>query len=340
MSRLGELAARGPFAVGLRTIELVDPSDAARRLPVDLWYPAADGQDDRASRAPHPFGQPHRAIPDAPARAQRAPLVVFSHGNSGARRQSTFLTTHLASHGIAVVAPDHAGNTFPEMAVLASQDERVRVHRAARAARPRDAQASLDAALGGRFGDVALDASRVGALGHSFGGWTATKLPRIDARVRAVCALAPASEPFVGKRAYEEGELPFARAIPTLVVAGIDDALVDLQTSVEPLFARLGAPKALVAIERADHFHFCDGIELLHALHEKTPRAGALRATLPFADTIAPARVQRALAAIVGDFFVRALGRDERDGRFAHPSQADLAALDSAARRLDDVGGV
>ncbi|MEZ4218212.1 MAG: dienelactone hydrolase family protein [Myxococcota bacterium] len=335
MPSLASFAARGPFAVGLRTAEVADPDDPGRALPVDLWYPAADGVDDAAAAAPHPFGQPHRAVEDAPPRDTPSPLVVFSHGNSGVRRQSTFLTTHLASHGIAVVAPDHAGNTFPEMAALRSEDERVRVHRAARAARPRDAIAAVDAALAGRLGAVALDAARIGALGHSFGGWTATKLPRLDARVRAVCALAPASEPFVGRRAYEPGELPFARPIPTLVIAAVEDVLVDLATSIGPLWARLGAPKALVGFEGADHFHFCDGIELLHALHERTPRPAATRTARPLAETLAPARAQRLVAALVAHFLWHGLGLDAAPGaRGALVDADELAALDPAARRL------
>ena len=60
----------------------------------------------------------------APADLSPCPLVVFSHGNSGLRRQSTFLTTHLASWGFVVAAPDHTGNTFEEMMQLESQEER------------------------------------------------------------------------------------------------------------------------------------------------------------------------------------------------------------------------
>ena len=49
-----------------------------------------------------------------------------------------------------------------------------------------------------------------------------------------------------------------------MLVPALDDVLVDIDSSVWPLFSRLGAPKALVAMRGADHFHFCDGLELLH----------------------------------------------------------------------------
>jgi predicted dienelactone hydrolase len=292
----------------VRTALVVDPVDPARSLATDLRYPAtptAGGE-----RADHPYGRPHEAIVDAEPIGVPSPIAVFSHGNSGLRRQSTFLTTHLASWGIAVVAPDHTGNTFPEMLRIRTEAERIAVHRTARARRPHDALAALEAALSGRFGDVPLDPDRIAALGHSFGGWTATKLPGLDGRIAAVCALAPASEPFVGRKAYEPGELPFSRRVPTLVVAGIDDVLVDLATSVERLVARLGAPRALVGVEAADHFHFCDGIELLHGQHLATPRPGQPRPTRPYDRCLPEARCQRALRGLVSWFLATSLAGD------------------------------
>jgi predicted dienelactone hydrolase len=303
-----DFAQRGPHPVGVRTALVPDPADPGRTLPTDLWYPAAPTA--TGSPADHPFGRPHDATVEAEPLDAPAPLAVFSHGNSGLRRQSTFLTTHLASWGIAVVAPDHTGNTFPEMMRIRSDDERIAVHRSARAQRPNDALAALDAALSGRFGEVPLDGSRVAALGHSFGGWTATKLPGLDERISAICALAPASEPFVGRRAYAPGELPFPRPIPTLIVAGIDDVLVDLETSIAPLVARLGAPRTLVGVEAADHFHFCDGIELLHGQHLATPRPGQPRPTKPYERCLPEERCQQALRGLVSWFVATSLTGD------------------------------
>ena len=261
--------------------------------------------------AAHPFGQVHAAALDATPIGEACPLVVFSHGNSGLRRQSTFLTTHLASWGIAVVAPDHSGNTFPEMARISDEDERIAAHLASRARRPHDALAAIDAALGGALGTARLDATRIAALGHSFGGWTATKLPRLDERIAAVCLLAPASEPFVGRRAYEPGELPFARPTPTLVMPGIADVLVDLATSVLPLAERLAGPKAVVGVEGADHFHFCDGIERLHGVHFATTRKNQTRPTKPYDRSLSEARCHRAVRGLATWFLARAFAGDE-----------------------------
>ena len=75
--------------------------------------------------------------------ASRCPLLVFSHGNSGYRQQSTFLTTHLASWGFVVAAPDHVGNTFGEMLALKTDEARRSAHLRARSQRPIDLLATI-----------------------------------------------------------------------------------------------------------------------------------------------------------------------------------------------------
>lgn len=306
-------AARGPHPVGLLQTEIAsphDPIDADRTLPCDVWYPADVGarEDDSAA---HPLGRPHRATPALPPVARPCPLIAFSHGNSGLRRQSTFLTTHLASWGFVVVAPDHVGNTYPEMLALESDDARKATHRRVRRQRPIDLARVLGALLDEDHGAEArppVDPEAVGVLGHSFGGWTALKSARLERRIRAACCLAPASEPFVGRKAFEPDELPLPPGVRTLVVAGQDDVLVDLATSVRPLFERLGPNASLEILDRADHFHFCDGLELLHALHVDTPRAGLPRPPRPLAELRDEGNTHDWLRGRVTRFFIEALG--------------------------------
>ena len=113
--------ARGPYPAGVRTMALSDFARGGRLLPAEVWYPATDadaGRDvDPASRDTYdlvpgfpPFSQD--AVRAAAPRAGRHPVVLFSHGYGGHRRQSTFLCTHLASHGYVVAAVDHTGNTM------------------------------------------------------------------------------------------------------------------------------------------------------------------------------------------------------------------------------------
>lgn len=330
--KLSTAAARGPHPVGVVTREIASASDTARRLPLSVWYPAAEASEDR-EMAGHPLSAPHDAVPDLEPLPGPLPLVLFSHGNSGLRLQSTFLMTHLASWGLVVAAPDHTGNTFQDMLAIQQEEERQRVHFEARRNRPEDLCAVLDCLVAGDAAWPEIDEGRIGSLGHSYGGWTALKTPGRDPRVGPVCGLAPASEPFVGRKAFDPGELPLPDGCPVLIVAGLADVLVDVGSSVAPLFERMADPCALVGVDRADHFHFCDAVPLLHQMHENNLRPRATRETLPYSETLPEARTHRLLRGLVSHFF-RAAFEDDGDPTEAFSEEA-LREFDEAAIRLD-----
>lgn len=316
-----DFGARGPYPVGVVSTTIlapiVEPTGAdldttrcERALPTEIWYPGPTGGPERDD-APHPLGMPHRATPEAAPLGAPCPLVAFSHGNSGMRQQSTFLMTHLASWGFVVVAPDHVGNTFADMLSLPDDEARRETHLRMRAQRPHDVHATIRALLDARHlagGLPPLESTRLGLLGHSFGGWTAFKMPALEPRVRAVCGLAPASEPFVGRKAFGEGELPLPSHAESLILAARDDVLVDLETSVLPLSERLGERSTLEVIDRADHFHFCDGIPLLHTMHENNPRENQPRPTRPLQELREEADMHALLGERVTRFFAESLG--------------------------------
>jgi predicted dienelactone hydrolase len=309
-----EFAARGPHPVGVLETTIAAPSgdEPSRSLPTAIWYPAAAGEHG-SEDAPHPLGMRHRATQGVAPLASPCALVAFSHGNSGLRQQSTFLMTHLASWGIVVVAPDHVGNTFSEMMMLPDDEARRTTHRRMRARRPHDLHATVCALLDAGHRSEALpplDEERVGLLGHSFGGWTVLKLPSLESRVRAVCGMAPASEPFVGRKAFEPGELPLPERTTSLILAAEDDVLVDLESSIRPLHDRLGSDASLEVIERADHFHFCDGIPLLHRMHENNPRENQPRPTRALEELRDEDEMHALLNERVMRFFAESLGLD------------------------------
>ncbi len=327
-------ASRGPFAVGVVQTEIIsraDPLDPDRRLTIDVWYPAR-GPSDAAELADHPLGFAHHAYRAIePERTSSCPLIAFSHGNSGFRRQSTFLTTQLASWGFVVAAPDHSGNTFAELAGVRDPDALRDAHRRIRRQRPHDL-AAVVAALAdeGVLADsLPALADRIGALGHSFGGWTVLKQPRLEPRVRAVCALAPVSERFVGWHAFAPDELPLATSIDCLVIAGEEDVLVDLERDIRPLVRRLGGNREaggstkirLEVAPSADHFHFCDGIETLHALHESQPRAQQIRPTLEASQLLGEVEMQTWLAERVTRFFHATLGSAQTGPKVAESAE-------------------
>ena len=199
--------ARGPYAVGVTTIEEVnDMEGAGRSFPVEIWYPATTVETDDhvayelrigalvLAEYPSPLG----AVRDAPVdhHGSGHPVVVFSHGWGGTRLQSVYLTEFLASHGFIVAAPDHVGNTFAEEL---SGSNALSMLEAARV-RPGDVSRTLDALL--ELNDswpdshlaYAVNPARVAVAGHSFGGFTTYRVAggTIDsARADELCAANP-----------------------------------------------------------------------------------------------------------------------------------------------------
>src|SRR5262249_41802456 len=119
---LGPTAQFGPYPVGVRTLDLVDPSRAdvsgtgPRPVRVEVWYPSTAAAVAGVGRdVAQGFGINVAATPtyrDVVRADGRFPAVLFSHGNGGIRFQSLFYASHLASHGYIVASPDHHGNTF------------------------------------------------------------------------------------------------------------------------------------------------------------------------------------------------------------------------------------
>lgn len=134
-----ELAIRGDFAVGVRTLELVNKDQLDinnivegtaplynRKIVVEVWYPAKSTEMDSVAiyddvlgipgnpnRPVIPFSFYGKASRDAePDLAEGPyPLLIVSHGYLGSRFLMTYLTENLASKGYVVVAIDHPEST-------------------------------------------------------------------------------------------------------------------------------------------------------------------------------------------------------------------------------------
>jgi dienelactone hydrolase len=278
---------RGPYPVGVRSVELRDPA-RDRALPVEVWYPAQDrhaGQDLAADTQdqyrPAPMAPPvsQEAVRDAEMHAGRFPVIVFSHGWGGHRRQSTHLCTHLASHGYVVASVDHTGNTILDMMQLFMEvrsGQRPDVEEALAMVggfaenRPADVSFVLDRLLAGEAGPAAeaLDPDRIGASGHSFGGWTTLHVAGRDRRIRAALPLAPAGgrTPLVaGRNPLELLDLAWGRDVPTLFLVAEHDTLLPLE-GMHDLLGRTRSPRRMIVLRDADHMHFCDRVEETHEL--------------------------------------------------------------------------
>ena len=154
LAALPALTQPGPHAIRQVSITLVDAS-RDRTYPADVFLP-----------------QNLAAIPGP------LPIVAISHGLGDSRASFFELAAHVASHGFAVALPDHVGsNSTQKQAMLTGLD-----HETFRAQdfldRPLDISFLLDELerLNATTFEGRLDVSRVTAVGHSFGGYTALAL--------------------------------------------------------------------------------------------------------------------------------------------------------------------
>jgi len=266
---------RGRFPVGVCTIQALD-ARRNRLFPCEVWYPARmqhAGQDlapetrDTFKFPPSDTPRSQLAVRNASAQPGTWPLILFSHHSGGNRRAATYLCTHLSSHGYVVAALDHSEVIAAE---LKGRNGETKEQRSARveewiASRVPDMRFLLDHLLTGAWdSDAKPDPTRIGIVGHSFGGWTALAAPEVEHRIRAVVALAPG-----GNSQPRPGILPvkltftWRREVPTLYLAAEDDIPIPL-SGIYEIFERTPAPKQLVILRRADHEHFMDNVEEMH----------------------------------------------------------------------------
>ena len=306
---------RGQYPVGTRSHAWTDAS-RARTLPVDVWYPATaqyTGQDlDEATQDNYETlpGMPEssqQAVRDADSEPGSYPLIIFSHGFGGEKRQSTFLYTHLASHGNVVAAMDHVGNTTEDMISGASEPNNATQLEQFMADRPADCSFVIDLMLAGNA-NLSIDAERIGISGHSFGGWTSLMTSGSDTRIKAALPLAPGG----GISDEDEGAVGMSntlnfdwnRSVPVLMLVADLDSILPL-SGMQDLHGKIIAPHKTVVLNNADHFHFCDNVEQAHdgfkmMMSTMGPEAAAMLEKMKSADELCPGDQANA--------FVRGLG--------------------------------
>lgn len=338
---------RGHFPVGVRTDQAQDRA-RNRAFPCEIWYPAStqhSGQD-LAAETQDSFvvspGQPRRqmAVRNAAAEPGMYPLIVFSHHSGGNRRAATFLCSHLSSHGYIVAALDHSEMVAPE---LARKDGETTEQRAARAqswvaSRVPDIRFLLDYLLSSvdLLPEIQLDRTRIGIVGHSFGGWTALAAPEVESRIHAVVALAPggASRPRPG---ILTATLSFAwgRDVPTLYLAAENDTPLPLAGMYE-LFTRTRSARQMVTLRRADHCHFLDLAEQQHeamrAMSLPAEFSWLSREMLPFAELCSEEQAHLFVRALTLAHMDAVLKQQEEARRFlAGDIEAELARRNISA---------
>jgi predicted dienelactone hydrolase len=233
---------------------------------MEIWYPATDAAADEASESidwnqavpPAVIEQvdgfampllPGPAVRDAAPRRleEPVPVLLFSHGTAGLRSQSFDLTAHLASRGYVVVAPDHPGRNFADLApclfdppldgcLIPDGDDPA----------PLDfvyVQDWLESGLEDVGLDAIVDLELRGIFGHSAGAGSSATVGGYDARIDAVLGLAGLTDGF-------DVDIPLA------TLAGTCDGMVDPE---EVSAGSLAAPDGVhVDIAAAGHLAFSD----------------------------------------------------------------------------------
>jgi predicted dienelactone hydrolase len=234
----------GPYHPGVRIMPFTKDSVASpgtpRLLNTVVWYP---------TNVSGPLSSFYDAVLDAPLEGAAAPypVLLFSHGSCGAPQQSRFLTALLATYGFIVIAPPHPGNTIGEFPTCSSPTALV----ASLQERPQDMLFVLDQMLLESANPIspflgALDPTRIGMAGHSFGGLTTYLTTPLDPRIKVAMPMAAA--------VLGNPVLP----VPSLTMLGQVDSVVN-NAGILSAYAAAATPKYLIGIEHAGHYAFSDG---------------------------------------------------------------------------------
>ncbi len=279
---------KGPFPVGVKTLEFDDPSRITKRtnkprhLKVEIWYPAEqkykdgpfDPIDFKAQALLADLGDKRAkveasTIPAIDTNSKRDadmdrehgpyPVLEFSHGAFGIRWQSVFFTEHMASHGYIVVAIDHEENTLWDIIrdgynPIAVSDSGIK--------RPTDVSFVLDrlAELNAKDGDFffkSMNMNKIAASGHSLGGWTSIATPCSDGRILASVAHSPAIAPAEILSGCDFRTFP----VPLLVQGGTKDKTLSWKgqyCDYRPVTPINDFPKYMQELVGGGHYTFSD----------------------------------------------------------------------------------
>jgi cysteine-rich repeat protein len=230
----------GPYGVGVTDLTVTYHSailDDERSIETRVYYPSTANAPIAISDVPH----------DVPTAPGRFPLVLDSHGFGAPSFESTLYNPRayfLARNGFIVASPFHPADSLLDFPQVLGW-------------RPQDLRAVLDRLLDPRETPAVLrhhvDSDRIGAMGHSLGGITATATSVDgffgsvrDPRIKAVYG--SGSENYI----FNHDELATSR-VPIMLVIGDLDPYFGGPASIQSTYQLHQAPRFLVEIPYADH---------------------------------------------------------------------------------------
>ena len=228
--------------VGYRDIRIDVDGEA---LLTALWYPT---EAPLGHTSIGPFTMP--AVLDAPFSAGPFGLILISHGTGGSRLNHRGTAIQLARAGYVVAAPEHTGDNW--------QDDRNAGRPANWRRRPGQLSAVLDRLLEDAEFREHIDPKRVGAIGHSAGGYSALALIGGKPDLRALarhCTERRDRDPVFCSYGRSEGHVQ--AAIPRMT-----DRRVGAVVAVAPVGA-LFSEGAFASVEAPTQIHRLDADRVL-----------------------------------------------------------------------------
>jgi predicted dienelactone hydrolase len=270
-----DLSNRGRIGFDVTSLTLTDSNRAAqtgistpRTFPVDIY------------------------LPRTPSRAN-IPVVIISHGLGSDRTTFKYLATHLASHGFAVLIPEHPGSNGKQITDLLRGLAQEVAEPSEFVNRPFDIRYLLDTFSNDpRYRN--LNFKQVGIVGQSFGAYTALSLsgaplsfenlakecteekllntfnvsltlqcratqlePRsyalADPRIAAAIAINPFSSAVHGKTSLEQIQ------VPTMIISGGSDTVApSVPEQIFPFTWLKNRDRYLVMVDQGSHFSFLE----------------------------------------------------------------------------------
>ena len=220
-----------------------------------------------------------------------APVAILSHGFGSEPKSFDYLGKHLASYGIAAVSVEHIGSDSDyELEILEGAKKRA-IASSEFIERPLDIHYVLDELERRNASDPnikgTLDLDKIGAIGHSLGGYTTlalagaeinverlrslcpnkkidlnisllmqcraknleVKRKLTDSRVKGAIAISPIASGIFGKKSLSK------IAIPTAIVSGSEDIIAPVvQEQIYPFTWLTAKDKYLAMMIPGDHF--------------------------------------------------------------------------------------
>jgi predicted dienelactone hydrolase/intracellular septation protein A len=261
-------------AVGFQQAAAPDPE--GQPLELDIWYPSD------APATPRPLGLFQQTVAaDAPISGSQLPLIVISHGTGGGAETHYDTALALAEAGFIAVAVTHTGDNWRDHAVSFTARNFIE--------RPHHLKLTIDYMLTAWPGRDHLAAARIGAFGHSAGGFTVLvaiggnpELARLaefcrehpdDWGCQHALARGPSGDPQAPVWVHDERIKAAVVAAPAagyaFTVTGLaavaapvqlweaeDDRIAPNRWSADNVKANLPSPLELHLVPSADHFAF------------------------------------------------------------------------------------